>query len=113
MLIEQERIERERSDRLRVYHSRYAEPTDVVPIEICDVVPGSVCRLWFMPNKSSFVVAGEVGDTVKIIDESGSVSGFLSDTLVVVLKYPEQPCSLASTIREFERLMRYAAWGKL
>ena len=113
MLIEQERIERERIERMRVYHSRYAEPTDVVPIEICDVVPGSVCRLWFTPNKSSFVVAGEVGDTVKIIHDCGSVSGFLSDTLVVVLKDHKQPCSLASTIRAFEKLMRYVAWGKL
>ncbi len=105
-----ERIELERLERMGLWRGLFAEPLEVVPIEIADAVPGSVCRLWFMPNQSRFVVAGETQGSVKIIHECGSVAGFNRDALVVVVQEPEKPLALLERIQDFESQMRLQAW---
>lgn len=69
-------IEQERQERLKLWKGRYSEPLEVVPEPIRDVTPGRICRLWFMPNQSRFVVLGLDGDRVRVALHDGHVSGF-------------------------------------
>lgn len=104
-------IEREREERIKSIGVRHAEPDDVLPVSIDQVEPGSICRLWWMPNQSRFVVAGVVGDCVKIVHASGTVTGFRLDTLVVILDGPPPAFdSLLQRIADFQSTMVAAAW---
>lgn len=105
------KVEKERHERTQMWGGRFAEPLDVEPVELFKVSAGSLCRLWFMPNQTQFVVAGRIGATIKIVSEDGVVLGMLGDALVVVLDGPPSGFEpLTSRMEEFEREMAVAAW---
>ena len=109
-------IESERFERMRMWAGRYAEPLDVVPVPIVAVAPGSICRLWFMPNQMRFVVLGADGmGSVKTCTMLKSVSAFTRDALVVVVYGPPAKFpNLLNRIRKFEADITEKAWcGRL
>lgn len=110
--VAKEYIEKERAER-RKFWRQYDEPEAIVPKYVQSVAPGSVCRLWFMPNQSPFVVVGIRADgVVTVVLEGGRVQGFEANALVVVVDTPPpdwQP--LQPLIEQFEATMKRMAWG--
>jgi len=107
----QKHFEQERLERIKCWSGRFAEPLDVVPVYIQHVKPGAICRLWFMPNQSRFVVIGRGKSYMQIVGDDGHVSGFTDDCLVVVLGTPPDGFnSPVAKIQEFENEMFKLAW---
>jgi len=98
---------------MKLWGGRYSEPLDVVPVTIVDVSPGCVCRLWFMPNQTRFVVLGvSATGTTKVVLQCGTIIGFQVDALVVVVSdCPEGFPNLIDEIAGFENDISKRAWG--
>ncbi len=97
---------------MKLWGGRFAEPLDVVPCQIHFVEPGSVCRLWFMPNDSHFVVIGNKPDRTVVVLPDGQSSGFQSHALVVVVSPPPTIFTdLLPVISAHQRLLKDMAWG--
>lgn len=111
MPITQAMIDSERAGRRKAFGSRYDEPESLVPQVIGEVPPGSVCRFWFMPNSTVFVVVGSPDDCVTTITPDGSIHRFLNDAWVIVLDQPRiNVDGLLERIMSFKDEMRKRAW---
>ncbi len=104
-------IEKERKERTKLWGGRFAEPAEVMPIQIRFAEPGSVCRLWFMPNDSQFVVIGNQPGRTAIVTEDGQATGFTHDALVVVISGPPvEFADLLPVIEGHRSTLRSLAW---
>lgn len=112
MPVTQHQISEERKQRSRdAWLSRFPEPEDVIPRYICEVPPGSICRLWWMPNQNRFVVVGNHDERTKIVHKCGLVTAFELTALVVVVQDAPNPFpDLMEQIEEFENRIAQAAW---
>ncbi|HEY0983538.1 hypothetical protein [Schlesneria sp.] len=108
-------IEAERKSWRRL-GNQFEEDPATIPVEVCDVQPGAICRMWMAPNQSKFVAAGvtknaEGRQVAVLVASDGHPMNVVPDCWVVVVEETAADVpDLISEIETFTARLQKLAW---